>query len=124
MNSPKRWSRWSASKERLRSSLIFRLKVYSLKKPQPRRHEQCQPAGVSDDEIPPRDAVEQRTLFDLDALAPEVSERRDRVTALDRRFVIAALRDIYHRSTEPHIRRIADDVLFAHRIPTEEESVS
>jgi len=46
------------------------------------------------------------------------------VTALDRRFVIEALRDIYRLSTEPHIRRIADDVLFAHRISTEDEELS
>ena len=47
-----------------------------------------------------------------------------RVTALDRRFVIEALRDLYRLSSEPHIRRIADDVLFAHRIPMEEEQSS
>ena len=60
-------------------------------------------------------------LFDWEtAKIPELK----RVTALDHRFVIEALRDIYLLSNEPHIRRIADDVLFAHRIPTEEEQKS
>jgi hypothetical protein len=63
-------------------------------------------------------APSKRTLFDWENAELPVSKR---VTALDRRFVIEALRDIYRLSGEPHIRRIADDVLFAHRIPTEEE---
>jgi len=60
-------------------------------------------------------------LFDWETAKKPESKR---VTALDRRFVIEALRDIYRLSNEPHIRRIADDVLFAHRIPTEDEPVS
>jgi hypothetical protein len=46
--------------------------------------------------------------------------RRPHLTALDRPFIIAALRDIYRLSSEEHIRRIVDDVLFAHHIPLEE----
>jgi hypothetical protein len=60
-------------------------------------------------------------LFDWETAKMPESKR---VTALDRRFVIEALRDIYRLSTESHIRRIADDVLFAHRIPTEDEAES
>lgn len=49
-----------------------------------------------------------------------MSTRRPRLTALDRPFIIAALRDIYRLSSEEHIRRIVDDVFFAHHIPLEE----
>jgi ParB-like chromosome segregation protein Spo0J len=37
--------------------------------------------------------------------------------ALDRGAVISAFRDIYARSNEPYIRQIAEDMLFAHKIP-------
>jgi hypothetical protein len=78
-------------------------------------------AGVRSLEASSRICPEQRTLFDWENAALPESKR---VTALDRRFVIEALRDIYRLSNEPHIRRIADDVLFAHRIPMEEDPVS
>jgi hypothetical protein len=91
-----------------------------MTKPVPRR-DASPSADARDRETLPRVCPEQRTLFDWESAELPVSKR---VTALDRRFVIEALRDIYRLSSEPHIRRIADDVLFAHRIPTEEEARS
>ena len=61
-----------------------------------------------------RTSREQRALFDW---AETKAATETRITTLDRRFVIDALHDIVRLSTEPHIRRIAEDVLFAHRIP-------
>jgi len=86
-----------------------------------RRRDGSSPAGTHSLEASSRVCPEQRTLFNWETL--ELPESK-RVTALDRRFVIEALRDIYRLSNEPHIRRIADDVLFAHRIPMEEEQSS
>ena len=86
-----------------------------------RRRDASSPVGLRSRETFPRVCAEQRTLFNWETV--ELPESK-RVTALDRRFVIEALRDIYRLSNEPHIRRIADDVLFAHRIPTEDEDVS
>jgi len=91
-----------------------------MKKPV-RRRDASSPAGVRSLDASSRICPEQRTLFDWEKAELPASKR---VTALDRRFVIEALRDIYRLSNEPHIRRIADDVLFAHRIPTEEEQTS
>lgn len=65
-------------------------------------------------------SMRQHTLFDLGKLDSGSARRRNRTTPLDRRFVIDAIRDIYRLSSEPHIRQIAEDVLFAHRIPIEE----
>jgi len=86
-----------------------------------RRRDVSSPTDVHSLEASSRVCPEQRTLFNWETL--ELPESK-RVTALDRRFVIEALRDIYRLSTEPHIRRIADDVLFAHRIPTEDKETS
>lgn len=83
-----------------------------------RQRDASSSAGLRSRETFPRDRPKQHTLFDWEKVELPSSKR---VTALDRRFVIAALRDTYRLSNEPHIRRIADDVLFAHRIPTEEE---
>jgi len=88
-----------------------------MKKPV-RRRDASSPPGLRSRETLPRICPEQRALFDWETIELPASKR---VTALDRRFVIEALRDIYRLSNEPHIRRIADDVLFAHRIPTEDE---
>jgi hypothetical protein len=60
-----------------------------------------------------RTSPEQGALFDW---VETQAVTKTRITALDRRFVIDALCDIARLSTEPHIRRIAEDVLFAHRI--------
>jgi hypothetical protein len=85
------------------------------------QREASSPVGLRRCETFSRVCPEQGTLFDWETVELPASKR---VTALDRRFVIEALRDIYRLSSEPHIRRIADDVLIAHRIPTEEEPVS
>lgn len=82
------------------------------------RRRDASPADLRGRETFPRICSEQRTLFNWETAELPASKR---VTALDRRFVIEALRDIYRLSNEQHIRRIADDMLFAHRIPTEEE---
>jgi hypothetical protein len=60
-----------------------------------------------------RTSRDQGALFDW---AENEAVTKTQMTTLDRRFVIDALRDIARFSTEPHIRRIAEDVLFAHRI--------
>jgi hypothetical protein len=63
--------------------------------------------------------MEQRTLFDLEKLAPPA--RSTRTTALDRRLIIDGLREIHRLTTEPEIRQITEDLLFAHRIPLDGE---
>lgn len=88
----------------------------------PHRRDDSSPAGHCGRESSQRVSTRQCPLFDLEALGPGPANHR--TTAIDRRFVIDAVRDIYRLSNEPHIRQIAEDVLFAHRIPTEEEPSS
>ena len=65
--------------------------------------------------------MRQPTLFELPTTRTKRGSNDRRKRPLDRDLVIEALRDIHRLSGEPHIRQIAEDVLFAHRIPVNEE---
>lgn len=59
-------------------------------------------------------AMRQQALFELRSHREQPVERVLRKVPIERKLVLEALRDIHRLSSESHIQKIAENVLFFH----------